>query len=459
MSETGVVNKINQRSQFTDQLLVLVVIVFSIAIRWILILLNKVPFNSDEAIVGLMARHILAGEHPIFFYGQSYMGSLDAYLVAGAFLLFGKTVVAIRITQSVLFFVFLLLSYQFASRLFSSRKAALVTIIFLGAAPVNFLLYTTVTLGGYLESMIIGVAILNIVLKIQGMLQTKKSNSPYLFVHSLILGILIGLGAWVLGITIVFSLTALILFIVFIRKYQLPKLNVLEMILLMICGGIIGAAPIWAFLSNHGIAIFIKELFGSAIAITQPYLYQMGMHLVNLLLFGISTILGFRPPWEVRWLLLPLIPFVLGAWGFIFWKTVKCFRNENNHLWVYIWLPSIILITAFILTPFGIDPSGRYFLPVHFSLGTHGWTLVCLTWSSNENNQMGITGLRPFIQSWRDHAGLHPIPRWDHNPVCTQYKYRSSLMIRNLITFLKETSNTHGYSTYWAAYPISISIR
>jgi hypothetical protein len=37
-----------------------------------------VPLNSDEAVVGLMARHILDGKRPVFYYGQAYMGSLDA---------------------------------------------------------------------------------------------------------------------------------------------------------------------------------------------------------------------------------------------------------------------------------------------------------------------------------------------------------------------------------------------
>jgi hypothetical protein len=54
--------------------------------------MNAVPFNADEAIVALMARHILQGERPIFFYGQAYMGSLDAYLVALGFLLFGQQI-------------------------------------------------------------------------------------------------------------------------------------------------------------------------------------------------------------------------------------------------------------------------------------------------------------------------------------------------------------------------------
>ncbi|MCK4814771.1 hypothetical protein KA005_03295, partial [bacterium] len=64
---------------------VIVAVVFKIG----LLLANVIPFNSDEAVVALMARHILQGSRPIFFYGQAYMGSLDAFLVAGVFKLIG----------------------------------------------------------------------------------------------------------------------------------------------------------------------------------------------------------------------------------------------------------------------------------------------------------------------------------------------------------------------------------
>nr|HMN61443.1 hypothetical protein [Anaerolinea sp.] len=63
----------------------IVILMVSAAWKIILLALDVVPLNSDEAIVGLMARHILLGERPIFFYGQSYMGSLDAFLVAAGF--------------------------------------------------------------------------------------------------------------------------------------------------------------------------------------------------------------------------------------------------------------------------------------------------------------------------------------------------------------------------------------
>ena len=81
--------------------ILLVIIIIAAGWKAILLSLNSFPFNSDEAIVALMARHILAGERPVFFYGQAYMGSLDAYLVAAGFAIFGQSVWVIRLVQSV----------------------------------------------------------------------------------------------------------------------------------------------------------------------------------------------------------------------------------------------------------------------------------------------------------------------------------------------------------------------
>ncbi|MBV9580720.1 MAG: hypothetical protein JO057_19235 [Chloroflexi bacterium] len=46
--------------------------------------------SADEAIPGLMARHILyARELPVFYWGQTYFGALEAYLIAGFFAVLG----------------------------------------------------------------------------------------------------------------------------------------------------------------------------------------------------------------------------------------------------------------------------------------------------------------------------------------------------------------------------------
>ena len=91
--------KSNKKISFLISFIILIAVVFKIY----LLALDVIPFNSDEAVVGLMAKHILDGEYPIFFYGQSYMGSLDAFLIAGMFKIIGEKVIAIRIVQIILY--------------------------------------------------------------------------------------------------------------------------------------------------------------------------------------------------------------------------------------------------------------------------------------------------------------------------------------------------------------------
>jgi hypothetical protein len=59
------------------------------------------PINSDEAVVGLMARNILHGHFSAFFWGQSY-GGVEPYVVAPAFALFGQSPLVLNLTPVVL---------------------------------------------------------------------------------------------------------------------------------------------------------------------------------------------------------------------------------------------------------------------------------------------------------------------------------------------------------------------
>ena len=77
----------------------LFITVLAAVYRIVILATGAVQFNADEAVVGLMARHILLGEIPVFFWGQAYMGSLDAILVAAGFSVFGSQVWVIRLVQ------------------------------------------------------------------------------------------------------------------------------------------------------------------------------------------------------------------------------------------------------------------------------------------------------------------------------------------------------------------------
>jgi hypothetical protein len=53
--------------------------------------------DSDEAVVGLMALHVLDGELPVFFWGQGFGGSQEALLTAPLFWAFGPSWLALRL--------------------------------------------------------------------------------------------------------------------------------------------------------------------------------------------------------------------------------------------------------------------------------------------------------------------------------------------------------------------------
>ena len=78
-------------------------VLLAVIVRVAILQTGAVSFHSDEAIVGLIAKHILDGQHRVFFWGQAYMGTLNAYPIALGFALLGERVSSIRIVQTVLF--------------------------------------------------------------------------------------------------------------------------------------------------------------------------------------------------------------------------------------------------------------------------------------------------------------------------------------------------------------------
>ncbi|HJW84126.1 MAG TPA: hypothetical protein VJ754_07465, partial [Anaerolineae bacterium] len=132
------------------------IVAVMIGVRLVLLAADVVPFNSDEAVVGLMARHILQGERPAFFYGQAYLGSSDAWLVAIAFSIFGQAVWVIRVVQIALFAATLFTTHAVVRRFGLDEWTARVTVVLMALPPTLLTLYTTATLGGYGETLLFG---------------------------------------------------------------------------------------------------------------------------------------------------------------------------------------------------------------------------------------------------------------------------------------------------------------
>ncbi len=194
----------------------LAILLIALIARVVLLASNAVSFHSDEAVVALMARHILQGERPIFFYGQAYMGSLDAWLVAVGFRLFGESVLIIRIVQAILYLLIVATGYLFAWRISRKPVIAAVTGLILALPPVLVALYTTATLGGYNEMLLCG----NLVLLFGYDVAGAHRRSWWRWAA---LGLAAGLGWWANGLIIAFALPVALLIVVrFVRHLTPP---------------------------------------------------------------------------------------------------------------------------------------------------------------------------------------------------------------------------------------------
>lgn len=123
------------------------IILAASSLRLVFITLGWPVINGDEAVMNFMAQHISEGkEHPIFFYGQSYLGTLEAYLGAFLFKLFGVSLWSMRF-GSILFYIgFLICMYLITSHIYT-KALALVVLLLLGLGTLYIYSYQISTVG------------------------------------------------------------------------------------------------------------------------------------------------------------------------------------------------------------------------------------------------------------------------------------------------------------------------
>lgn len=85
-------------SRRTALLLCLSLAAVLVLVRTVPFMAPGVRFDADQAVVGLMAKHISEGRaFPLHFYGQSYLLAVEAYLAAPVMWLLGPTEVALKL--------------------------------------------------------------------------------------------------------------------------------------------------------------------------------------------------------------------------------------------------------------------------------------------------------------------------------------------------------------------------
>jgi hypothetical protein len=112
-------------------------------------------FDSDEAVEGLMARHVLLGDHPLFLWGQRYKGVPEVYLAGMAMHFWPASIVALKAVTLGCFALYACLNFRLLTQLFSRRIAWIAT-AFLIAGPPSLVFWTLTASAEIVMSLIVG---------------------------------------------------------------------------------------------------------------------------------------------------------------------------------------------------------------------------------------------------------------------------------------------------------------
>ena len=405
-----------------------------IAAVWRLIVLasGAVSFHSDEAIVGLMARHINLGQPiPTFFYGQAYMGSLDPLLVSLMFRVSGETVLGIRLVQSILYLLFvattMLLAYRFSGK---PRVVALVG-IFVALPALVMTLYTTISLGGYGETLVIGNLLLLVGYEI-------GVNQQISWKHWLALGALVGLGWWTNSLIVVYILPVALLLIRQWRSWRL--------IIIAFAGFLVFSGPWWLYNFTHNwesVRFLTGGFQGPSVGIPDK--------LFGFLFLGLPTMMGLRYSWSPSfWIGAGAIPIAILYLALL---ALSFLRKPRLPATWFLWSMVIAYAAVFVLSSFGVDATGRYLLPLTVPLvillalvidglsNRRAWVLGAVTII------IGVNVLGTVVAMQTAPPGL--TPQFD---LATDFTNNYD---QQVIDFLHQHGDQYGYATYWTAYRLT----
>jgi hypothetical protein len=173
--------------------LVALVILGAILFRVWLIARGMPRFDSDEGTMGLMALHIENhGELPAVFYGQAYMGALEAYLAAAVFHVLGPSDLSLRLGLVGLYALFLVAMYLLL-RLLHGPWFALAGTMLLGLGSQEVLSRQLKAVGGYPEILAFG-ALLFLIATYAGLRRDDLGRRQLLLFGAW--GLVAGLALW-----------------------------------------------------------------------------------------------------------------------------------------------------------------------------------------------------------------------------------------------------------------------
>jgi hypothetical protein len=401
--------------------------------------------DGDEAVVGLMARHIaFLGERPVFYWGQPYLGSLEAFSAAPLFKVFNSSTALLKLLPSLYSLGFLLLSVLLARNVFGAQ-VALATGLYLALPPSMWAVWSTKARGGYAEVLCLGEALLLVSLVL-----AERRGARL----GLLWGVIAGLAIWTHLLAAVYVVPAL----AYIALRRRTQWSLRELAPVSI-GALAGAAPL--LLDN------LITGWRSLAALTQaPDLpLDIPAQLVRFFRVGVPVLLGLGQPttsetmFDADWGLRPaghlsiaLLAVAIVTLAVVRWlPTIKALvRGESGAA------PALLVFVALAVPPavagtrFGFFVSEpRYALPLYSTvpllMGALWWLRPALRWAA----VAALVGLNVWSLLSTDPRLWRPEDAPDSTAATRA----------QLVDALVREDRHQMYTDYWIGYPVMFETR
>jgi len=313
------------------------------------------PLESDEAIFLLMARHILNGERPLFFYGEAYGGTIDSYVIALFFRLFGQAVAWGRLVQSLEYMIGMAFTYLLARRLMPGARLGPLVVLWLMAIPPLLMSTWTSPVLHYA----IAICLSSILLYLGHRLLWEDADRPW---HWAIFGAVAGLSFWTFSILIVTLLPLFVFFLWRLRWKRWP-------------GYLLGGVAFFVFSGPW----WMQAMAGLQVILLQDPLVKILPYSTRLLAFVVLTLpalIGFREPWSpyTNWPV--LVPAAITAFYLMaILYSVRRIRRVDPAAprvepvgFGLLGAQALTWIVFYFGTRFSLDSTGRYIIILYSTL-------------------------------------------------------------------------------------------
>ena len=332
---------IRLRSCFVVSLL----LVIGFAVRIYAAVCFQYSINSDIGINALMVRHIALGRHfPFFFYGQSYMGTIEAWLAAPFYLAMGHGMLPVLLGSAVTAAFSQWFLYRWVRDIAGKSAAVTALALYVFGSPALF--YYNIFLG-YPALLLFGLICCS--LSVRVFRGEDDISSPWpAVIRVFVLGLSAGIGWWCNNMIVVFFPACLLVLFAGSRLKRLPLMG-----LAGAAGFVIGGSPwICQALTDPAALVFLRQ--GSSVDISQT---------ASAVLRYSSEALGFSHQtflWTVIYL-------AVGMFAFALYAAACVLCRKKRQLTFYL-MPLIIIVTNAAVclrsSHFSHVPASRYMLPM-----------------------------------------------------------------------------------------------